>query len=313
MQRTVARSRLRGALRIGGPLLVLFLLAGCLLPPQPVTDAGRDVFNLYIVVLVLAAIVFVAVEGFILYAIVRYRRKPGDETLPEQLHGNTLVEIIWTLIPTVIVFILFGFSMVTLGEVEARQDDPGVEIQVDGFQWQWTFRYENGASTTGGIGNPPTLAIPVDTPVHLILKSLDVNHAFYVPEFLLKRDLIRFADDSRNNELRFTVTEPGTYAGQCAEFCGLSHAYMRCPRASAGRPSSWPRSLASSSTPISSMPRPASPSASSSRTTTPRRTTSGSRTSASTARTCRPASRSRTPSRPWRPVTTRSSATSTRR
>jgi cytochrome c oxidase subunit II len=226
MQRTVARSRLRGALRIAAPLLVLFLLAGCLLPPQPVTDAGRDVFNLYIVVLILAAIVFIAVEGFILYAIVRYRRKPGDETLPEQLHGNTLIEIIWTLIPTVIVFILFGFSMVTLGEVEARQDDPGVEIQVDGFQWQWTFRYENGASETGEIGNPPTLAIPVDTPVRLVLNSLDVNHAFFVPEFLLKRDLIRMADDSDDNELRFTVTEPGTYAGQCAEFCGLSHADM---------------------------------------------------------------------------------------
>ncbi len=226
MQRMAARSRLRSVLRVGAPMLIVFLLAGCLLPPEPKTDAGRDVFNLYIVVLVLAGIVFVAVEGFILYAVVRYRRKPGDETLPEQLHGNTMVEIIWTLIPTVIVFILFGFSMVTLAEVEARSEEPGVTIQVDGFQWQWRFTYEEGVSQTGTLAEPPTLYVPVDEPVRLILSSEDVNHAFFVPEFLIKRDLIRYPDDSQDNELEFTVTEAGTYAGQCAEFCGTSHAEM---------------------------------------------------------------------------------------
>jgi len=207
-------------------MLLVFLLAGCLLPPEPKTDAGRDVFNLYIVVLILAGIVFVAVEGFILYAVVRYRRKPGDDTLPEQLHGNTLVEIIWTLIPTVIVFILFGVSMVTLAEVEARVDEPGVTIQVDGFQWQWRFTYAEGVSETGALGDPPTLVVPVNEPVRLILNSEDVNHAFFVPEFLIKRDLIRYADDAKDNEIEFTVTEAGTYAGQCAEFCGTSHAEM---------------------------------------------------------------------------------------
>ena len=139
MPRTAARSRLRSVLRVGAPLLLILLLGGCLLPPEPKTDAGRDVFNLYIVVLILAGIVFVAVEGFILYAVVRYRRKPGDDTLPEQLHGNTTVEIIWTLIPTVIVFILFGFSIVTLAEVEARVEEPGVTIEVEGYQWNWLF------------------------------------------------------------------------------------------------------------------------------------------------------------------------------
>ena len=207
-------------------MLLVFLLAGCLLPPEPKTDAGRDVFNLYIIVLILAGIVFVAVEGFILYAVVRYRRKPGDDTLPEQLHGNTTVEIIWTLIPTVIVFILFGFSMVTLAEVEARVDEPGATIQVDGFQWQWRFTYAEGVSETGALEQPPTLYVPVNEPVRLILSSEDVNHAFYVPEFLIKRDLIRYADDSKDNEIEFTVTEAGTYAGQCAEFCGRLHAEM---------------------------------------------------------------------------------------
>jgi cytochrome c oxidase subunit 2 len=207
-------------------MLLILLLAGCLLPPEPKTDAGRDVFNLYIVVLILAGIVFVAVEGFILYAVVRYRRKPGDETLPEQLHGNTTVEIIWTLIPTVIVFILFGASMVALGAVEARAEEPGVTIEVEGFQWNWRFHYDDGLTVGPEGGEPPVLAVPVGEPVRLILSSIDVNHAFFVPEFLIKRDLIQYADPEKDNVLEFTVTEAGTYAGQCAEFCGTSHAEM---------------------------------------------------------------------------------------
>jgi len=214
-------------LRIGLPLLLIGLLAGCMLPPEPKTEVGRDVFNLYLVVLALALIVFVAVEGFILYAVVRYRRKPGDDVLPEQLHGNNTVEIIWTVIPTVIVFILFGASMITLAEVEARSDNPGVTIEVEGFQWQWNFRYpDEGATITGSAADPPVMAVPVGEPVRLVLSSIDVNHAFFVPQFLIKRDLINLGENGRNNELEFTITEAGTYAGQCAEFCGDFHADM---------------------------------------------------------------------------------------
>ena len=226
MPRTAARSRLRSILRVGAPVLLILLLGGCLLPPEPKTDAGRDVFNLYIVVLILAGIVFVAVEGFILYAVVRYRRKPGDDTLPEQLHGNTTVEIIWTLIPTVIVFILFGFSIVTLAEVEARVEEPGVTIEVEGYQWNWLFTYPDGVSVGPQGTEPPTLYVPVGEPVRLVLSSRDVIHAFYVPEFLIKRDLVQYTGGQGDNELEFTVTEAGTYSGQCAEFCGTDHAKM---------------------------------------------------------------------------------------
>jgi cytochrome c oxidase subunit 2 len=226
MQRTVARSRLWNVFRVGVPLLLIGLLAGCMLPVQPVTETGREVFNLYVIVLVLAGIVFVGVEGFILYAVFRYRRKPGDDTLPEQLHGNTTVEIIWTLIPTVIVLVLFGFSMATLGDIEARSDEPGITVQVDGFRWNWEFRYEDGPVSKSKGGEPPVLAVPVGEPVHLVLNSLDVNHSFYVPQFLIKRDLINLGENGRDNELEFTVTEAGTYAGQCAEFCGTDHAGM---------------------------------------------------------------------------------------
>ncbi len=212
---------------MGIPLLLVALAAsGCLLPPDPVTETGQDVFNLDLIVLALAALVFIGVEGFLLYAIFRYRRQPGDEVLPEQHHGNTAVEIVWTLIPTVIVFILFGFSLVTLGEVEARSETPGVEVRVEGFQWEWRFHYPDGSVSGPQGGEAPVLAVPVDEPVRLVLESIDVNHSFYVPQFLIKRDLIPVGENGRMNELEFTITEPGTYAGQCAEFCGTAHADM---------------------------------------------------------------------------------------
>ena len=123
MHSPAPRTRLRTIARRLAPLMLVVLLAGCLLPPSPKTDAGQDVFNLYLIVLGLAAIVFVGVEGFILYAVVRYRRQPGT-TSCRSIHGNNTVEIIWTIIPTVIVFVLFFFSMLTLGEVEASSNVP---------------------------------------------------------------------------------------------------------------------------------------------------------------------------------------------
>ena len=227
MHTTASRSRVRSLIRRGAPLLLVVLLSGCLLPPEAKTEAGQDVYNLYLVVLILGGIVFVGVEGFIVYAAIRYRRKPGDDVLPEQLHGNNTVEIIWTAIPTVIVLILFTFSSITLAEVEGSiSETDAVRIKVEGFQWQWTFTYDNGASTTGSADDPATLALPVGEPVRLELVSLDVNHAFYVPDFLIKRDLIDFGEARDPNVLTFTITEEGTYAGQCAEFCGTDHQGM---------------------------------------------------------------------------------------
>jgi cytochrome c oxidase subunit II len=220
MRPSVARSRPRTILRIATPLLLVGLLAGCLFPPEPMTDAGRDVFTLYTVIFVLAAIVFVGVEGMIIYSIFRYRRR--DDRLPPQLHGNTLIEIVWTAIPTVIVLILFGASVWALNSVEARADDP-LTIEAEGFQWQWRFHYEEGVSVTGTPGTPARMVVPVGEPIRLILTSADVIHSWYVPEFLIKRDNIPFAEGQEPNQLEFTVTQPGTYTGQCAEFCGFGH------------------------------------------------------------------------------------------
>jgi cytochrome c oxidase subunit 2 len=232
MPRPTARPRLRALLRAGAFLPLILLTAACgFIPPTPHTTQAKEVFWLYNVILVMGGIVFVAVEGFILYSVVRYRRR--DDRLPTQIHGNNLVEVIWTAIPTVIVLILFVLSTLTLNSISKVSAHPGVTIEVDGFQWQWTFHYldgdadpKNDVSITGTPASPPQMALPVGEPIRLILVSKDVIHSFYVPAFLVKRDVVPLPEGKPNNELEFTVSEAGTYAGQCAEFCGDLHARM---------------------------------------------------------------------------------------
>ncbi len=228
----VAVLRLRTVLQVGLLVAVAVLLGGCLIPPEPETTEAKATFGLYIVVLVMAAVVFIGVEGFILYSAIRYRRR--DDRLPAQLHGNNLVEIIWTAIPTVIVLVLFVLSISALGTVQAKSDHPAVTVEVDAFQWQWTFRYrdddnnpDNDYSVTGSAAQPPVMGLPVGVPIRLLLHSQDVIHSFYVPHFLIKKDVIPEPEGQPENQLEFTITQAGTYAGQCAEFCGNEHAAMR--------------------------------------------------------------------------------------
>ena len=217
----------------GGLLLALVgLLAGCgMIPPEPKTETAESVFTLYNIVFAMGVAVFLGVEGFIVYAIFRYRRR--DDRLPEQTHGNNLVEIIWTAIPTVIVLVLFILSAITLGRVEARSPEPGLTIEVSGFQWQWRFHYLDGdgdaandVTIVGSPAAPPAMVVPVGEPIRLQLTSDDVIHSFYVPQFLIKRDMFPPGPGAPNNELEFTIREAGTYSGQCAEFCGDLHARM---------------------------------------------------------------------------------------
>lgn len=230
MHRLAARPLLRRVLRIGTPLALIFLLGGCLMPPTPETTQGKDIFSLYTIVFVMGAIVFFGVEGMIVWSVIRYRRR--DDRLPDQMHGNTKIEIVWTAIPTIIVLALFVISTVTLSTIDA-QTTPAVTIEVDAFQWQWSFHYldadsnpANDYTVTGTEANPPVMGLPVGEPVKLILHSEDVIHSFYVPHFLIKRDVIPYPPGHPDNTLEFTIDNAGTYAGQCAEFCGDLHSKM---------------------------------------------------------------------------------------
>lgn len=231
MRGTVTVPGWRTSIRAGFLLVLALALGGCMIPPDPATDQADATFGLYLFVFALATVVFLGVEGFIIYAVFRYRRR--DDRLPDQLHGNNLVEFIWTAIPSVIVLIIFVMSLSTLGTVQAKSLDPAVTVEVDGFQWQWTFRYldddgddDNDLAITGTAADPPTMVLPVGEPIKLILNSDDVIHSFFVPHFLIKTDVVPYPEGVENNELEFTINEVGTFAGQCAEFCGNQHADM---------------------------------------------------------------------------------------
>jgi cytochrome c oxidase subunit 2 len=118
---------------------------------------------------------------------------------------------------------LFGLTLVALGRVDARAASPGVTVDVLAYRWQWRIDYAGtGISVAGTPEQPAELVLPASEPVHIVLTSADVAHSFFVPQFLFKRDAI----PGRSNEFDFTILEPGTYRGQCAEFCGVFHDRM---------------------------------------------------------------------------------------
>jgi cytochrome c oxidase subunit 2 len=214
--------------------LVAILLAGCaaLYPPQDVTSQGAATRSLYDIVFVIAAVIFFAVEGAIVWIVLRYRRKPTDTELPSQFHGNNLIELIWTIIPTVIVLYMFVISWQTLQTVEAKDPNPAVRVVANAQRFAWSFGYldANGKPlVTNPDGSPyvfyGTLEVPPGAPVHVLLRSPDVIHAFYVPKFLFKRDVV----PQQDNNFDFNV-DPGdagqTFHGQCAELCGIGHGTM---------------------------------------------------------------------------------------
>ena len=172
-------------------------------------------------------VVFLLVEGLLIWSVLRYRRKPTDTELPAQTHGNNLLEVVWTIIPALVVSGLFILTVDTLSKfdpVAAADDTPApLTIDVTGFQWQWTFDYpDQGLSFTGTGRDGPVMVVPVNERVHIRLHSADVIHSFYVPQFLYKKDVI----PGTVNEFDVVVQQVGTFSGQCAEFCGLGHADM---------------------------------------------------------------------------------------
>jgi cytochrome c oxidase subunit 2 len=223
---------MRRAQLIGTVMVSVLVLAGCG-SLTPVTEQGVEIRDLYNVLFIAAAIIFVLVEAAIVFAVVRYRRR-GD-LLPPQFHGNNLLEVAWTVVPLLIVAGLFVLGWGVLNRVEAKADDPRVTINVVGFQWQWQFTYQGervplpadqppeDLTVKGTIAKPPVMVLPVGEPIRFNAEAQDVIHSFYVREFLFKRD----AFPGHVNTFDLTITKPGDYGGQCTEYCGLAHQAMR--------------------------------------------------------------------------------------
>jgi cytochrome c oxidase subunit II len=196
-------------------LLPARALAGPPSPLIPGSDSAGEIARLFYLVLAIAVVVFVLVEGLLIYAVLRYRRREDDEE-PEQIHGNATLEILWTIIPAAI---MVGLFVLTLNSIQTQNNAPedAYEIRVIGHQWFWEFQY---GDTQLSLTND--LHIPVGKPVKFIITSTDVIHSFWVPQLSGKQDAI----PGRNNDIWFTVNQIGIYPGECAEFCGREHYAM---------------------------------------------------------------------------------------
>ena len=188
----------------------------------PVAEKQLLLFDLLLWVMVA---VFVLVEGALLYATIKFRRRPGDP-LPKQVHGNAPLEITWTVIPTILILALGAWSVVTLFDLEkppASAAGDILEVTVTGHQWWWEFEYPDADGNGKFISTANELKIPVGRPVEILLLSDDVIHSFWVPKLAGKVDVV----PTRNNRMWFQADETGIFYGQCAEFCGTAHAQMK--------------------------------------------------------------------------------------
>ncbi len=202
--------------------------------PVAASAEAAAVDSLFNFMLAIAVVVFLIVEGGIIYSIIRFRRRAGDETDGAPIHGNTALEITWTAIPAVIVFVLSIYSYqvyVTIRNPEPKDNE--VRVGVIGQQFAWKFTYEmpedDDPEVTPEVRErikqymiDSTLYVPLNRPVRALIESQDVIHSFYIPEFRIKQD----ATPGRVSEAYFTPVQKGEWWVVCAELCGVGHAAM---------------------------------------------------------------------------------------
>ena len=190
---------------------------------EPKGPEARSIDNLVNPVFMIAGVVFVLVQGGVLFLAWRYRkRKDDDGSLPTQTHGNFKLEIGWTILPALLLAGVGGASVLTLLDLEETPEGAR-EITVVGQQWWWEYRYDVDGDGTDDIVTANDLVIPAGQPVSLTITSRDVIHSFWIPGLNGKRDAV----PGREHPLQMEADEPGVYRGQCTEYCGLSHGYMR--------------------------------------------------------------------------------------
>lgn len=178
--------------------------------------------GLYDIFFWVAAGVFTITAGLIAWSIIRYRERPGDNDLPKQFHQNLKLEIVWFAIPQIIVIALFVLTALTLSEVNEQEAEPDATVHVTAFQWGWRFEFEGSDKVVEGTPEDRAEVLLPTGDVAFVLESADVVHNFYVPSFLMKRDIV----PGRETRFDVSIEAPGTYGGVCAEFCGLLHDQM---------------------------------------------------------------------------------------
>lgn len=202
--------------------LSLGVLAACGGPyPQstlaPVSDFGRDVDTLFTGIFWWAVGVFVVVEGLLLVSVLRFRQREGAPR-PVQRHGNTVLEITWTMAPALILVFIAVPTVRSIFKTAGDAPAGAVRVEVIGHQWWWEYRYPDL-----GIVTANELHLPVGRPVAVDITSADVIHSWWTPRLGGKRD----ATPNHHTRLAFTPDSIGMFMGQCAEYCGASHANMR--------------------------------------------------------------------------------------
>ena len=201
-------------------LLLLTACGGAHLPQStltPASDFSADLLGLFKNVFWWAVAVFIVVEALLLIALARFRARPGAAA-SKPVHGHTVLEIGWTLAPALILVFIAVPTMRTIFATAGHAPEGALRVEVIGHQWWWEYRYP-----TLNISAYNELHIPVQTPIQLEMTSADVIHSFWVPRLGGKRDLIQ----GRTNRIAWRADSTGEYWGQCAEFCGASHANMR--------------------------------------------------------------------------------------
>src|SRR5258708_27843549 len=190
----------------------------------PVSTPALAIRELCFLALASVPFIFVVVAGLTVYAIIRYRRRPGDDGRePPQVYGSMQIELAWTVVPFLIVVVLFLVTARYIWGIERHQQPPGaMEVTIVGNQWWWEIRYPKLGVVTANELHIPVSDPARPTPTFITLESADVIHSFWVPQLAGKLDVI----PTKTNRVWVDPTTPGTYVGQCAEYCGLQHALM---------------------------------------------------------------------------------------
>lgn len=203
-------------------------------PQQGITSQANQMYSMWIWSVIAALVVGFFVWGLIFWCIVVYRKRAGGPELPTQTRFNLPIEVLYTVLPFLVIAVLFYYTAVIQTNVNKLSANPDVTVEVVAFKWNWQFNYKNGpdtqpggaqtlATTTGASDYIPVLVVPTGKTIRFEEHSKDVIHSFWVPDMLFKRDV--FPGNVRN-VFEVTIDQEGSYVGRCAELCGQYHSMM---------------------------------------------------------------------------------------